>query len=206
MEQTEKIPDTGIVVLAAGASTRMGQPKQLLPIQGEPLLRRMAMLAVRTCVKHVAVVLGSEENKLREPLSGIPVDIVINRFWENGMGSSIKAGVKHLLNINPKLYGIVIMVCDQPLLRSPHIDALVKSHLTTQKPIVASRYAHTTGVPVFFHQTCFKDLLNLQDTEGAKKILQRYHENTFAIDFPEGEIDLDTTQDYDTFIGKMHNL
>jgi molybdenum cofactor cytidylyltransferase len=192
-------PNIGIIVLAAGASTRMGQSKQLLPVNGEPLLIRSIAAALDSTAQKITVVLGANEKEHRTLIDDLNTGVVYNEHWQKGMGSSIKAGLKSLLALNASLTGIVVLVCDQPLLTSDHINRLIAMHVQTLKPIVASAYAGTTGVPVFFHSTCFKQLLSLKDEQGAKKVIQENAGNVVTIDFPQGEIDIDTPDDYNNF-------
>ena len=188
--------------MAAGASTRMGQSKQLLPVEGQSLLTRTVETALNTLAKKVVVVLGANESDHTPMLSNLSVDIVSNHHWQKGMGSSIKAGLRYLMEATP-LQAVIILVCDQPLLDAAHINKLITKHHNSKKPIVASSYTGTSGVPVLFEQGCFSDLLNLSDDQGAKKIIQQHPEWVATVSFPEGKIDLDTLADYNSFL-KTH--
>ena len=194
----------GIILLAAGSSSRMGQSKQLLELNGKPLLRNTANVALASDIKKIIVVLGAFEKEHRKLVQDLPVNIVYNSRWEKGMGSSLKAGLNYLLRGDPKLSGVVILVCDQPLLQASHIKNLIALHVKTKKPIVASQYAKTLGVPAFFEKKYFSELLNLDDTHGAKKVIQQHPEDLSSMNFPEGEIDLDTPEDYQTFKQGKH--
>lgn len=191
--------DFGIVILAAGASTRMGQSKQLLPVKGEPLLLRSINAAIHSGTQKIVVVLGANEKAHRDLIADQTVEIVFNDRWETGMGSSIKAGLLALLELDSSLEGIVVLVCDQPLLTADHIRQLIAKHAETSKPIVASGYADTSGVPVFFHKAYFGQLMELKDGQGAKKVIQENSGDVTLQPFPQGEIDLDTPEDYDRF-------
>jgi molybdenum cofactor cytidylyltransferase len=194
--------DTGIIILAAGASTRMGQSKQLLPVSGYSLLSRIVKISVDTGLSEIVVVLGSNDHAHEKEITSFAISIVQNPEWQTGMGSSLKAGLKFLTTRIPVLEGVVITVCDQPLLTTVHIESLLKKHLESRKGIIASGYASTVGTPVFFSKKYFADLLNLKNDEGAKKIILQNPSDTTAIDFPGGEIDLDTMDDYYSFINK----
>lgn len=189
----------GIIILAAGASTRMGQSKQLLAVKGEPLLLRSINAAIHAGSQKIIVVLGANEKAHRDLIGDLNVEIVFNKRWEAGMGSSIKAGLRVLSELNPSLEGIVVLVCDQPLLTSDHIRQLISKHTETSKPIVASGYAATSGVPVFFHKVYFGQLMGLKDEQGAKKVIQENPGDVALQPFPQGEIDLDTPEDYERF-------
>jgi molybdenum cofactor cytidylyltransferase len=198
------ISDTGIIILAAGASTRMGQSKQLLNVEGQSLLTRTVDTALNSLAKKIVVVLGANESDHTRVLSNLSVDVVSNGDWQKGMGSSIKTGLRYLMETTT-LHAVIILVCDQPLLDPAHINKLITEHHTSKKPIVASSYAGTNGVPVLFEKGCFPDLLNLSDDQGAKKIIQQHPEWISTVSFPEGKIDLDTLEDYNSFLKTLQS-
>jgi molybdenum cofactor cytidylyltransferase len=187
-----------IILLAAGASSRMGQSKQQLLIEGKPLLVHSAEIAIRSDAAKVIVVLGSQEEAHQKILSHVAVDIIFNSRWQTGMGSSLKTGLSKAISNNPETEAILVMVCDQPLLTVEHINSLIQKYRKTNAILVASAYANTLGVPALFSRELFKEILNLSDEQGAKKIIQKYAVET--VDFPEGSIDLDSTEDYKTFL------
>jgi molybdenum cofactor cytidylyltransferase len=190
---------TGIILLAAGASSRMGHSKQLLMTGDEPLLVRAANTALEAGVDKVVVVLGSEEKKHLAVIKDIPVAYVTNKDWQSGMGSSIKAGVNFFLKTLPEIDQLIVMVCDQPHLSSEHLKKLIQTREQTRQPIVASGYSRTEGVPVLFEKTIFHKLLALQNDQGAKKIVKENYSAVTVVDFPLGEIDLDTPEEYNIF-------
>jgi molybdenum cofactor cytidylyltransferase len=189
--------EIAIIILAAGSSSRMGQPKQQLVIADKPLLVRSIETALNVGTGKVVVVLGSEAPAHRVLLQELPVDIVLNQNWQNGMGSSIKAGLKFLIETFPEMKAVIVMVCDQPLLKPAHLQALISKYEETGKPVVSSAYAHTLGVPALFDHSQFEKILQLQDDRGAKQLLD--HEQAENIDFPDGAVDLDTPEDYNAF-------
>jgi molybdenum cofactor cytidylyltransferase len=198
----KELSETGIILLAAGSSSRMGQSKQLLFIDGESLLSKSAKAALQTKIKNIVVVLGASEKELRLVLSGLPIDIVVNREWQKGMGSSLKTGLTFLLSLQPPLASVIILVCDQPLLTGDHITKLIEKNNQTHKPIVASRYEDTLGVPAYFEKSYFAKLLALKEDQGAKKIIKENSGDVAVADFPQGAIDLDTMEDYHNFLRK----
>ena len=185
----------GIVMLAAGSSSRMGSPKQLLDYGGIPLLRHAADVALRSvCYGNVTVVLGSHAGDLRPALANLPVTIVENPHWEQGMGTSIHCGVAFADAAG--LDGVILALADQPLVTPESLDRLIHLHCETGRPIVAARYAGTVGVPVFFAREYFSKLLALKPQQGCKGVILSHAENAFCVDCPEAEIDIDTPQDY----------
>lgn len=191
---------TGIIILAAGASTRMGQSKQLLKIEGHPLLTRITNTAINSKAKPVVVVLGAQSEAHAEVINIPGVDITINTLWEKGPGSSIKAGLTRLLQTTPNINSALFTVCDQPHVTTDYLNAIIHAFQLYKYSIIASCYQDTPGVPALFSKTHFHDLLTIDDGAGAKKLIIENLHNTHLIDFPEGSIDLDTPQDYHKFI------
>lgn len=190
--------EIAIILLAAGPSSRMGQSKQQLLIEGKSLLIRSVEIASKSDVGKVVVVLGFDEEAHRKILNDLSVQVIFNSHWQTGMGSSLKAGLKHVLTTNPKTDSVIVMVCDQPLLTSTHLNSLIQKYRKTNALLVASSYSDTNGVPALFNHQLFDEILNLSDEHAAKKIIQKHPVET--IDFPEGAIDLDTPEDYKTFL------
>jgi molybdenum cofactor cytidylyltransferase len=187
------------IILAAGSSSRMGESKQMLEIKGQTLLVKTIQTVLDSGIRKVVVVLGSNESAHRNLISHLPVDAIYNPRWEKGMGNSIKQGVAHLTSDEPFPEEIIILVCDQPLLRPQNILNLLSKYHQINKPIIASRYRGMPGVPVLFDKSYYERLLSLPDEQGAKKILLQNPRDVYEIDFPEGEIDLDTREDYEAF-------
>lgn len=192
----------GIIVLAAGSSSRMGQSKQLLLIDGVPLLKRSVTAALGAGADTVVVVLGSNESAHRETLKGLPVEFTVNQHWYAGMGKSIKTGLECLLNLQPDLSQVILMVCDQPYLDTNQLISLRSVSLESPKPIIASYYNNTPGVPALFTRRFFPQLLALDDSHGAKKVIQQNLQDAELLPFPEGEVDLDTLEDYLNFLNR----
>jgi molybdenum cofactor cytidylyltransferase len=190
-----------IIVLAAGESSRMGQSKQLLKVDEETLLHRAVKTALDTEVDSVLVVLGSDHEKHRLVLQDQPVDYVVNPHWKKGIGSSIKTGLSKLMAEKKSPDTILIMVCDQPYVTSDHLHKMIEVANHSKKEIIASRYADTAGTPALFINSAFDHLLNLGDGEGARKIINQSQSIAF-VELQHGEIDLDTPEDYNSFIQK----
>lgn len=198
-DQAELKKNISVILLAAGSSSRMGQSKQLLVLESEPLLLRSAKAASTSRVKNVTVVLGDKEREHRSVISHLPVQIVVNQDWQKGMGSSIKTGLRHALQNQPDVQAIIITVCDQPLLTSSHLDKIIAVYEQTNHSIVASHYSNSPGVPALFDNDLFSELLNIEDSQGAKALFNKHKESVSLVEFPGGEIDLDTWQEYQDF-------
>lgn len=185
-----------IIILAAGASTRMGKPKQLLPYQGCSLLSHTLEKAMASVCKPVVVVLGANAQQIYSEVKQPSVTVVENPDWNLGMGSSIRRGILSLGTCYKTIDAAVITVCDQPFLSPEIINHLVAAYHDTGKPIVACQYANTLGVPVLFKHIVFSELTTLDETVGAKKLINKYYNEVCSIPFPLGVIDIDTPTDY----------
>lgn len=195
------------VILAAGGSSRLGKPKQLVEFRGKSLLRRIVDAAAEAKCLPVVVVIGSETEKTREELAGTSAIAVENKNWQRGIGASIRAGVQGAIDNAieegppsavskpPLLEAIVLLTCDQPFVEAQTIHELIALFEKTRKAIVASSYSHTLGVPALFNRSCFAELLALDDDSGAKPIILSKRERVAEIPFPEGKIDIDTVED-----------
>jgi molybdenum cofactor cytidylyltransferase len=184
----------GAIILAAGGSTRMGRPKQLLRYEGKTLLRRAVETAVASVCNSIVVVLGAE--LAAGELDQLPITIVDNAAWETGMGSSIRVGVETLARSGDRVESVVIMLCDQPHVTADLIDRLVATHHATGKRIVACQYGKVRGVPALFDSTLFDELACLEPNEGARRVIAAHTNEVATIPFARGSIDVDTPPDY----------
>lgn len=188
------------LILAAGASSRFGEPKQLLRIEGESLVRRVVNAAKEAGCTPVAVVVGAEHDAIEDELQQTSVLIVKNVDWRRGLGTSIRAGVQSLVAANPALDALTLLACDQPMLGSPIIRELIEAREGSGKPIVASSYANTVGVPAIFDRSCFEALLTLRNDAGAKRVIEARLNEVEQVAFPDGAIDIDTPVDLQRFL------
>lgn len=190
---------TGIIILAAGASSRLGQPKQNLIYNGLTLLQRAIQTALTSGCTPVVVILGANAVAIQPSIAHYNITVVTNPNWQEGMASSIKTGIKELAGYS--VDDAVIMLCDQPFVSPALINKLIRQKPISGKPIIASGYNNIVGVPALFDVTIFDKLLSLQGDEGAKQILKDLHQDVFAIDFEQGRIDIDTAADYNKLRG-----
>ena len=185
----------GAVILAAGPSSRMGRPKQLLEYGGQTLLKRAALAAHEVGCNPVVVVTGAHAEDLKEELHALNLQEANNPDWESGMGSSIRAGMQTVVKTNDKVTALVLMLCDQPFVTSDVLSGLITAHRETGREIVASSYGGTIGVPALFGKAFFTELGRLESGAGAKQVIQRHLTQVHLVPFPQGEIDLDTPAD-----------
>lgn len=187
----------GLILLAAGASRRMGQPKQLLPFAGKSLLQHGLQAALEADVDPVIVVTGAEASLVEKEIHDIKINIVENEGWEEGTASSIRCGLNALLEIVPEIGHVIFMVCDQPFVTARLLNELIETCDDTGKDIIACAYDGTVGTPALFSKNYFPALLELQGDEGAKKLLKQYSDAVGVISFAKGSIDIDTMNDYE---------
>ena len=185
------------VVLAAGGSTRFGKPKQFALFQDETFIKRIVAAAIEAGCAPVVVVTGEGSAQVTLELAGLTVSITVNPHWQSGLGSSIVVGTRHAMNLAPDVDAALLLTCDQPFVTAAVLTQLIQFRLTTGKPIVASAYAGTLGIPALFDRSCFPDLLRLKGDSGAKGIILERQHDVASFDFPAGEIDIDTAADYE---------
>ena len=194
---------TGIIILAAGNSSRLGQPKQLLTFKDTTFLKNTIEAASLLPNAIVVVVVGSRHELMIKELDSSKIKISFNENWEFGMSSSIVKGMNDLLLINPDIEKCIISVCDQPFISHSVFENLIEEYNKEGKGIVASSYVETVGTPVLFDKKYFKDLLELKGQEGAKKILAKFQNDLNTVSFERGNIDIDTPEDYDKLMAKF---
>lgn len=192
----------GIIILAAGSSTRLGQPKQLLEFQGSTLVQRVAEIALNAVKKPVVVVLGANCSLIQTHLKHLPVHIVYNPDWSSGMTSSLRKGLLALLNYSPDSEGAIFAVCDQPYITPDLFLEMINVGSKSIKPIVACLYDNVLGTPVLFKKEYFGVLLAMKDNEGARKVIQSHPGSVESVPFPLGIFDVDTMQDYEALQNK----
>jgi molybdenum cofactor cytidylyltransferase len=183
------------VVLAAGASTRLGKPKQLVPYKGMPLVARAARAALHSGTDPIVVVLGANAEAVGAALSGIPVVPVINPEWNRGIGTSIATGVKAILGQAPSVDAVLVMLGDQPLVDGPELRRLLEGWPGSDASVAAAAYADTIGVPAVFGRGHFDALCSLQPLSGAARLLREANARPHRVTMPEGATDIDTPND-----------
>lgn len=189
---------TAIIVLAAGASTRMGKPKQLLTYGNRTFLRHAAEVAVASVCRPILIVLGAYASQLQSEFDNLPVRSVINERWADGMGSSIQVGVETLNTYDRagRTKALVLMLCDQPYVTTAVINDFVAAYHLNDKGIIASEYDGALGVPALFGRKHFAELTTMRGAAGAKHIIAAHASDVVPMPFPNGVTDIDTPEDY----------
>lgn len=198
------MPNTVLLILAAGSSSRLGQAKQLLPVSAEQtLLQRLIREAEKSAVDEIVVVLGHAYDQMKTSLQSFPqIHLVINESWSQGMGSSIKAGLQFIEEHMTDWDGVIISVCDQPHLKAEHFSLLMEEGLKHHQPVASQYDKDSYGVPVFFPKSWSKRLLELPDDRGAHFLLKKHKDEIRSLPFPEGLVDIDTPDDWRNWLAR----
>lgn len=179
-------------ILAAGTSSRLGQPKQLLRLGGETLIRRTAQTVIDAQIERVLVIVGRDASAIEDELHDLPLEIVVNSDWREGMTSSVRVAVA---TANSHADALLLTPCDLPLLSSTHLRTLIEQFERENAPIVASRYNETLGAPLIIARALWPELSELHGDVGARRVIMR-HESSF-VEWPDGAFDVDTREDWE---------
>lgn len=184
------------LMLAAGAASRMGRPKQLLDWAGRPLVRVAAEIALEVPLDPVLVVVGNAAAEVAAALNGLPLQIVPNPDYAAGQSSSLRAGIAAL---PPDVAAVVVLLGDQPFVSAAIVVQIVAAWRAGGAPIVAPVYAGQRGNPVLFARAVFPELLAIQGDQGARSVLaaDRSRIQIVAFDDPRPLADIDTPEEYE---------
>lgn len=170
----------------------MGQPKQLVKLAGEALVRRAARVALEAGLEPVIVVLGCRADAVIAACPGLEVQMVLNDRWSDGMASSIRAGVTA---VPQEASAVVLLACDQPAVDAAFLTAMLQAHHTEPGRLITASYAGAVGIPALFPRRCFESLQELTGDRGARSLL--VEADMVKLPLPGGEMDIDTPQDLD---------
>jgi molybdenum cofactor cytidylyltransferase len=187
------------IVLAAGGSTRLGEPKQLLEFQGETLVHAAARAAQEGGCDIVCVVTGSARPGVEHAVADLRPVLIHNERWQRGVGGSIRLGLSAVQPVS----AVVLLACDQPAVNGEIVRSLIEQRRETGRPIIASRYSGTFGIPALFDLSCFAELENLPEGRGAKMVIEADPARVSSFDFPAGALDLDSPEDLRTWRMRM---
>jgi molybdenum cofactor cytidylyltransferase len=196
------------IILAAGSSSRLGRPKQLLPLAGEPLIRHTVRRVLESSLDHVFVVIGDDADAVRDALEDLPVQFVPNPRAADGQSTSVVAGIRALLdtaeiNDGQEPEAAIMLLGDQPTIDPEIIDEVIRHWRETSAPVVAARYRDVVSSPILFASPIFPELLQLQGDTGARNIVRSKRETgelaTVTVDRPAPQ-DVDTEDDYQRLV------
>jgi molybdenum cofactor cytidylyltransferase len=181
------------IILAAGEARRFGRPKQIIDWYGEPLIRRIARIAVDSGLSEVIVVLGANAEQILPVLADLKVSTVLNAGWHEGQSSSVRAGIQSL---GEHINAAIFILADQPFISAELIHALIAEHIVTLAPIIAPSVNGRRGNPILFDRVTFPDLMTLTGDEGGRAIINRFSACYINWHDPSILMDIDTTEDY----------
>ena len=193
-----KLPVMAGVILAAGAASRMGQPKLLLPWKGEALIRHAVRTALEARLDQVVVVTGAAGAEIKAALAGLDVTIVENLDWQEGQSTSVRAGINAL---SATVQAVIFLLGDQPYASSELIKALVNTYAQTHPIILAPFVGQKRTNPVLFDRSIFDNLRQLQGDAGARTIFAQYPPTPLPWADERLLFDVDTPEDYQKLIG-----
>jgi CTP:molybdopterin cytidylyltransferase MocA len=184
------------VIVAAGASRRLGQPKQLVMVDGEPLLQRAIRCAGEAGASPIFVVLGAYRDRVETAIDFGAAAIVVNDDWEEGLASSIRAGVRAAEIDTADAAGLLLMTCDQPRVTEEHLRQMIdKFDAQLERILITSTYAGVRGIPAIFPREAHGELLALRGDKGARALLQKPLWHVIEVPLEGGEIDIDSPDD-----------
>ena len=185
-----------ILILAAGAARRMNRAKMLLPFAESTILDTIISRAKEINPQRICLVTGFYHQEITEQITDLEIEILYNANWAKGMSASIITGIAYLRQELPKMDSVFILVADQPYISASILQEMIVLQEQSGKGIIAASYAGVIGTPVLFDKSYFSSLENLMGDKGARSILQKYPEDIATVNFPLGEIDIDTEDDY----------
>lgn len=190
------------IVLAAGMSTRLGRPKQLLPLGDHSLIRQTVERVLAATLDEVFVVIGSEADAMRVALAGLPVRIVENPAFVSGQASSLCAGVEAL---DDEIAAAVMLLGDQPEIDPAAIDAVITRWRATDAPVVLTAYRAGQSHPILLARELFPDLLEIEGDQGARDVIRRYQDRiaTAPMD-ADAPADIDTEEAYERLLARWN--
>ena len=187
------------LILAAGDSSRLGSPKQLVRFKGQTLIARSVNNVIAAGCAPVFTVLGANHESINAELIDLEAVVVINHDWEAGMGSSISAGINAYLQSGISTEAVLITLCDQPLVSVEDLERLLKAFHDSEALVVASEYETNgrtvRGVPAIFSNHLYPELRQLHGAEGAKNVIARNLASAQFVEMPSAAFDLDTPAD-----------
>lgn len=190
------------IILAAGGSKRMGQPKLLLEWHGAPLIHWVAKTALAAGCSPLIVVTGANAAAVTHSLAGLPVVLAHNPDWEQGQSTSVRTGVNAL---PPEIDAAIIFLADQPQIPMSVVQELMRTYREDEppSPILITTSAGKRGNPVLFERALFQPLTRLKGDAGARSIFAQYPIHLIPFDDPDLLLDVDSPEDYQILMEKQ---
>lgn len=194
--------DIAVLILAAGASSRMGQPKALLPWGGTTVMGHLLDELKAAGLSDITLVSGAHHEELKKGLEQKDVRLVYHKGWEAGMGSSLRKGVQFTSESFPQKRGLLILLSDQPLISSDYFKEMVAAFQAHPDRIIATSYGESAGVPALFPSEFWPAMARVADNRGAKALIRSHHEDCVLLDAGAAVTDMDTPEAYREILQK----
>lgn len=192
----------GAVILAAGSSSRLGRPKQLVEYRGKTLLQHTIDCVSELNFDPKLLIFGAHADAIRGKTDTHSARVVDNDYWSEGIASSIRLGLSESLKMKTSLDHILFLLSDQPYVHTELVEKLIKKHSAGVQPITACVYKDNIGVPAIFSKSFFPQLMNLKGDIGAKKIIVQNIDKVATVRFKKGFFDVDTEEDVNQLLAK----
>lgn len=198
-------PKIAILILAAGESSRMGKPKQLLKWKDSNLVNYSISKAIQLSPKNVFVVLGCNFEQIKNEIQENNITILENKNWKQGLGNSMAYGIRAISEVLQDVEGVLIMLADQPLIQTNHFNKLINCFIPDTQQILATEYVDgSLGVPAFFDKLYLNEIIALNSDFGAKQLFQKYSESVISIKNLHAHLDIDTFEQYKKLYQENH--
>ena len=194
--QNIKQQDIYAIILAAGESSRLGSPKQLLPFKTKTLISHITETVATVFDDRFRIVLGAHRNLIEHEIADYKAFIIVNDHWQSGLASSIHTGIQSVQDV---AQAVMIILADQALITQTHLTMLLTHWQKNPGSRIASTYDSISGVPAIFPKCDFSELLDLSGDKGARQLLNQEH-NIIQVSIPEAAVDIDTQNDYKKLI------
>ena len=194
-----------VLLLAAGSSSRMGVPKQLLKWNNSTLLQHTINTVKQIKKDEVVLVLGANFQDIKSKIDTTELTVIYNENWEKGLGNSIACGINQIIKSVQQIDNVLIMLADQPLIDSNYLNEMIETQLLNPDKIICTSYQNKRlGVPAIFNKIYFKELSELNHDKGAKDLLNKNSDNILFLDGTYVISDIDTMEDYEALYKRFH--
>jgi len=183
----------GAAILAAGSSSRLGKPKQLVPFRGKPLLQHAIDVSAQVTLTNRWIILGAYEEAIKGEIDFKSSELISNPNWEEGMAASIRIAAERAEKED--LDALLIILSDQPFINAELLGALLRFYEPNKGLIMASEYNDILGVPALFDRAYYQELMKLSGDAGARKLISAFRAKVKSVKFEKGSIDIDTKRD-----------
>ncbi len=192
--------ELAIVILAAGAGTRMGKIKQLLPGCKHSIIEEVIEKALKLKSAKVFVVLGANRATIEPSITHLDIEVIYHKAWQNGLGSSVAFVTKYIMDSEKEISAILFVLADQPLVDEKYYNILLNKYLLSNRGIICSNYNNKPGVPAIFANKYFKDLTKLKGDQGAKELMLQNLQDLELVENQNNLLDLDSPEDYEDYL------